>query len=101
MSRSYKKHTFASDYSRKTTAWQKRRANKQFRRSLEDFPKGNHYQKIFDSWNIHDWHVYESEHYARKYWKECQAIPDHGIIHYKHIPEEQYIKIWKKCFRRK
>ena len=43
MSRSYKKHTWCTDYSRKTTAWQKRQANKAARRYNHELPKGNYY----------------------------------------------------------
>ena len=101
MSRSYKKHTYCTDYSRKTTAWQKRQANKAARRYNDELPKGNYYQKIYNPWFIHDWKSYESERYAKRWWKEALSSP-HLSSHYKKYTEQSYIdKVWKKYYKRK
>ena len=101
MSRSYKKHTWCTDYSRKTTAWQKRQANKAARRYNDELPKGNHYQKIYNPWFIHDWKSYETESYARKWWKEMQK-KEHLKRWVSTYSEQEYIdKIWKKYHKRK
>lgn len=101
MSRSYKKKTWCTDYSRKTTAWQKRQANKAARRHHGYFPKGNHYQKIYNPWFIHDWKSYETENDARRWWRDIQNFP-YLKRHYEDYDEQAYLdKVWKKYFRRK
>lgn len=101
MSRSYKKHTWCTDYSRKTTAWQKRQANKAARRYNDELPKGNHHQKIYNPWFIHDWKSYETESDARKWWKEMQK-EEHLKRWVARYSEQEYIdKVWKKYHRRK
>lgn len=101
MSRSYKKHTWCTDYSRKTTAWQKRQANKATRRYNHELPKGNHYQKIYNPWFIHDWKSYESENYAKRRWKDMQR-KEHLKRWISRYTEQEYIdKVWKKYYKRK
>ena len=101
MSRSYKKKTWCTDYSRKTTAWQKRQANKAARRHHGYFPKGNYYQKIYNPWFIHDWKSYETENDARRWWRDMQRN-EHLRKWASQYSEQEYIdKVWKKYHKRK
>lgn len=101
MSRSYKKHTWCTDYSRKTTAWQKRQANKAARRYNHELPKGNHYQKIYNPWFIYDYKSYETESDAKRWWKEMQRN-EHLKRWVSKYSEQEYIdKVWKKYHKRK
>jgi hypothetical protein len=101
MSRSYKKHTYYTDYVRKSTAWQKRMANRAARRYNDYFPKGNHYQKIYNPWFIHDWKSYETEQFAKKWYKEMlehSRLKDYAS----NYTEKSYVdKVWKKYYKRK
>ena len=98
MSRSYKKNTFCSDYS-PLNKWGKRIANKSVRRHKDYLANGNSYRKVYDSWNIHDWKIYESENYARKWFH----LNKHNFKKHKaDLTEQQYIdRYWKKYFKRK
>ena len=54
MSRSYKKASVYTDYSRKTTKYWKRQANHKVRRSKDVF-NNKSYRKAYNSWRIHDY----------------------------------------------
>lgn len=55
MSRSRKNHPIVKDYSRSSTRDYKRFASKFIRRYTGIIIDGNHYRKLYDSWNIHDY----------------------------------------------
>jgi len=55
MSRSRKKVSSFSDYSRSSTKWSKRQASKKVRRFKKTIADGNGYRKVFPCWDIFDY----------------------------------------------
>lgn len=104
MSRSYKKHPWVTDHRCNSTKDSKRIANRTVRRRLkndEDMPARLKHRKMTQTYNICDykwrmtykeaieWYEHHSQYEASKYFKE----------HYPTL--EDWLKYWKKCYRRK
>ena len=95
MSRSYKKHSWCGDHKgtgKKRTAW------KTVRQWQKDHPdillQGGAYKKIYETWDICDYHWYEPK---------SEAIKDFETKRFKYGPDtlEEAINDWKKYYYRK
>lgn len=100
MSRSYKKHPFATEHSA-YKPYGKRLANKQFRKFLaaenEDMPNRSSFKKYTESWDICDYKSRMTKEEAIKWYltKASEYIK-------KHYPTlELWLKYWAKCYKNK
>jgi len=102
MSRSYKKHPYCTDYSRRLTKWTKRMANKAVRRHKYHLPiKGKLYRRVYNPWFIHDWIEYETEMQAREWFRHHEDYITRFPPN-ENLDEDTYInKIYKKYMLRK
>ena len=96
MSRSYKKHPFCKDWNRRKRVG-KQLANRKVRAQLKrgiEIPSGKSYRKVFETWDIYDYHWYESK---------SEAIKNFETKRFKYGPDtlEEAINDWKKYYHRK
>lgn len=96
MSRSYKKHPFCKDWNRRKCVG-KKLANRKVRAQLKrgvDIPNGKAYRKVYETWDIYDYHWYESK---------TEAIKDFETRRYKYGPDtlEEAIDSWARMYYRK
>ena len=98
MSRSYKKHPIYSDqWAGKKLG--KKWANRKVRQdTCDEVAKGKRYRKVYESWNIADYHSYQTEQEAREWYRLHKD--EHRLSKYKN--EDDYIKkVWFPCYKRK
>ena len=100
MSRSYKKNPVVSDYSKNTTKYNNRLANKRFRKNIaleKDTLRKPKYKHYSQSYNIFDYKIRMSKEEAVIWYNEG-AAPDIK----KYYPTlESWLNYWEKCYRRK
>lgn len=68
MSRSYRKPYWTQDYGSKARKLAKRWSNRKVRRNL-DINNGAAYKKLFNSWDICDWKIYQDREENEEFWK--------------------------------
>ena len=96
MSRSYKKHPFCKDWnSRKRVG--KQLANQKVRAQLKrgiEIPSGKAYRKVFETWDIYDYHWYKPK---------SEVIKNFETKRFKYGPDtlEEAIDDWEKYYYRK
>ena len=97
MSRSYKKNPCCTDNGKHTT-YEKRRANKVVRRSIEDIPNGKTYKRFFCSWNIRDYSFRYTANEAREDYNKEENMP--WMREY--VDADDYVnKFWRKWYKSK
>ena len=81
MSRSRKRNPVVSSYSRSCTRFYKRMASKTVRKYKGHIPDGNHYRKVFCSWNIFDyqWRVHICDEHIKH--PERKMDDYYGVTH--------------------
>lgn len=96
MSRSYKKHPFCKDWNRRKRVGKKlanRKVRAQLKRGIE-IPNGKAYRKVYETWDIVDYHWYETKAEAIKNF-ETNRFP------YSYDTLEEAISDWAKYYYRK
>lgn len=71
MSRSYKKHPYCKDWNRRKSVG-KKLANAKVRAQIKrgvDIPNGKAYRKVYETWDIYDYHWRETLQEAIQYWE--------------------------------
>lgn len=94
MSRSYKKHPFCKDWNRRKRVG-KQIANSKVRTYLKqgkEIPNGKAYRKIFETWDIYDYHWRETKQESLQYYNNH---PD------RYENEQDAINTWAKMYYRK
>lgn len=95
MSRSYKKHPWATDGRHGQKIW-KRFANKSVRHYSNDIKNGKYYKRLYCSYNIHDYK-------SRWTWEEAKFKFEENVLYnfknYKTLKE--FYRYWYKYYRRK
>lgn len=96
MSRSFKKHPFCKDWNRRKRVG-KQLANRKVRAQLKrgiDIPNGKAYRKVYETWDIVDYHFYETKK---------EVIKDFETRKFRYDPDtlEEVINRWARFYYRK